>query len=630
MAAATCRVHRQQQQRTPSPLELEIENTFRTINDAERFAKRVGRTYQKMGHHQDTRETRGILRELNGRAVAYASGGRQTDRNALIREAIAHPDIVLQYIPAKKAVALRAALSVTKAFPEVRAQALDTPLCLKRPLDEICPHLFLGELGAYAKLREKEICYIVNATLDHVEAPDSVKVLKVGAPDSALEWKRFLDTVSGTENTSSKEVDSWFEQTFDFIDEALKEQKNILVHCAAGVSRSATLVVAYLMSRKGLSLDQAMATVYQKRPWIRPNAGFMQLLKTFEGKLKQAEGEKKEAPVANALKPLDSYEKAVIIGNEKGGALVLGRSQDYPKLIQEHQRANKTLRVIHFHFRDDSALPKFLPKEVVHDVTLDEGNADDGYWKSMLTALKREAPSQHVFESLFTKIDQWLLEGKQVFVQCTDSFDSSSFSSSLVIAYLMDRFHLPFEKAIAFAKSKYPLVNLNYQFREGLSAWEHAQSNHLPFTQPLTTLADIGHLMNDNKLEEGLALVEKLDEHSRSILYSQLVRIRRNLEKPLPEGSGKTSFHQQFPEAEQSHNARLWELVKSSRLAYIQLLLEGLKEAEEHGRSKEACLYYAILCRVDPDFCEEIEQETLVNKATFRDVIHAYYREITE
>lgn len=56
----------------------------------------------------------------------------------------------------------------------------------------------------------------------------------------------------------------------------------ILVHCKAGVSRSATICIAYLMVHKSLTLDQAFDYVQSRREIISPNLSFMQQLFEFE------------------------------------------------------------------------------------------------------------------------------------------------------------------------------------------------------------------------------------------------------------------------------------------------------------------------------------------------------------
>lgn len=61
----------------------------------------------------------------------------------------------------------------------------------------------------------------------------------------------------------------------------------VLVHCVVGVSRSATLVLAYLMLHQQLSLQQAIITVRERR-WIFPNRGFLRQLCQLDQQLRGA------------------------------------------------------------------------------------------------------------------------------------------------------------------------------------------------------------------------------------------------------------------------------------------------------------------------------------------------------
>lgn len=58
----------------------------------------------------------------------------------------------------------------------------------------------------------------------------------------------------------------------------------VLVHCAVGVSRSASLVLAYLMVHHGFTLLRAINEVKEHR-WIFPNRGFLKQLQALEMKL---------------------------------------------------------------------------------------------------------------------------------------------------------------------------------------------------------------------------------------------------------------------------------------------------------------------------------------------------------
>jgi len=73
------------------------------------------------------------------------------------------------------------------------------------------------------------------------------------------------------------------DESVAFIEEALSSG-SILVHCAAGVSRSASLTVAYVMKQMGLSYEQALELVMKKR-WVSPNQGFEQQLKQYQERL---------------------------------------------------------------------------------------------------------------------------------------------------------------------------------------------------------------------------------------------------------------------------------------------------------------------------------------------------------
>ncbi|CAH8673702.1 unnamed protein product [Schistosoma bovis] len=70
------------------------------------------------------------------------------------------------------------------------------------------------------------------------------------------------------------------EDALSFIDESIKNNSNILVHCAMGVSRSASVVIAYLMRQNHLSYEEAYNIVSRKRS-IFPNNGFINQLKLF-------------------------------------------------------------------------------------------------------------------------------------------------------------------------------------------------------------------------------------------------------------------------------------------------------------------------------------------------------------
>lgn len=60
---------------------------------------------------------------------------------------------------------------------------------------------------------------------------------------------------------------------------------NVLIHCHAGVSRSATICIAYMMKTNNLSLENAFRYVRSRRSIILPNYGFFQQLIDYEKEL---------------------------------------------------------------------------------------------------------------------------------------------------------------------------------------------------------------------------------------------------------------------------------------------------------------------------------------------------------
>ena len=64
-----------------------------------------------------------------------------------------------------------------------------------------------------------------------------------------------------------------------------EEENAVLVHCEMGISRSATIVIAWLMFSRRMSLFDAYLYVLRTRRIIRPNAAFLEQLEAYERKL---------------------------------------------------------------------------------------------------------------------------------------------------------------------------------------------------------------------------------------------------------------------------------------------------------------------------------------------------------
>lgn len=74
----------------------------------------------------------------------------------------------------------------------------------------------------------------------------------------------------------------WLREQVAFIESQRKAGKGVYVHCLNGVSRSAMVLAAYLMKRERWSRDEAIDYLRSRRPEVRPNPAFLQLLSDWE------------------------------------------------------------------------------------------------------------------------------------------------------------------------------------------------------------------------------------------------------------------------------------------------------------------------------------------------------------
>lgn len=79
-----------------------------------------------------------------------------------------------------------------------------------------------------------------------------------------------------------QDILSHFEVSNEFINNALRDPANkVYVHCVAGISRSASLVIAYIMQSRRMNYAEAHGLVSKKRSFIDPNEGFTRQLKLW-------------------------------------------------------------------------------------------------------------------------------------------------------------------------------------------------------------------------------------------------------------------------------------------------------------------------------------------------------------
>ncbi|KAM9334934.1 dual specificity protein phosphatase 16 [Symphorus nematophorus] len=159
------------------------------------------------------------------------------------------------------------------------------PSCISQPClpvtnigpTRILPHLYLGcqrDVLNKDLMQQNDIGYVLNAS-NTCPKPDFIPeshFLRVPVNDSFCE-----------------KILPWLDRSVEFIEKAKASNARVLVHCLAGISRSATIAIAYIMKRMDMSLDEAYRFVKEKRPTISPNFNFLGQLLDFEKKIKSPE-----------------------------------------------------------------------------------------------------------------------------------------------------------------------------------------------------------------------------------------------------------------------------------------------------------------------------------------------------
>lgn len=150
-------------------------------------------------------------------------------------------------------------------------------------MQEVIPNLFIGDYAAsqdVAALEAEGIKAVVSASklLPALFSPAKLTSSAVRQPyDSSLSLHRIP-----VDDTSNTNIICHFQAANDFIRAARARGEGVLVHCQAGVSRSTTIVCAYLMKEVGLNAEQAVEMVRAVRPEVDPTHAFLHQLEMYE------------------------------------------------------------------------------------------------------------------------------------------------------------------------------------------------------------------------------------------------------------------------------------------------------------------------------------------------------------
>ncbi|CAN9514849.1 unnamed protein product [Ophioblennius macclurei] len=148
----------------------------------------------------------------------------------------------------------------------------NTPLYDQGGPVEILPFLYLG--SAYHASRKDMLDMLGITALINVSA---------NCPNHFED--SFLYKSIPVEDNHKADISSWFNEAIEFIDSVRNKGGRVFVHCQAGISRSATICLAYLMRTNRVKLDEAFEFVKQRRSIISPNFSFMGQLLQFESQV---------------------------------------------------------------------------------------------------------------------------------------------------------------------------------------------------------------------------------------------------------------------------------------------------------------------------------------------------------
>uniref|UniRef100_A0A8C8DK82 Dual specificity protein phosphatase n=1 Tax=Oryzias sinensis TaxID=183150 RepID=A0A8C8DK82_9TELE len=137
---------------------------------------------------------------------------------------------------------------------------------------EILPFLYLG--SAYHASRK-----------DMLEMLGITALINVSANCPNHFEDSFLYKSIPVEDNYKADISSWFNEAIEFIDSVRNKGGRVFVHCQAGISRSATICLAYLMRTNRVKLDEAFEFVKKRRSIISPNFSFMGQLLQFESQV---------------------------------------------------------------------------------------------------------------------------------------------------------------------------------------------------------------------------------------------------------------------------------------------------------------------------------------------------------
>eukprot|EP00075_Anas_platyrhynchos_P033386 XP_027322639.1 dual specificity protein phosphatase 22-A-like isoform X1 [Anas platyrhynchos] len=156
-------------------------------------------------------------------------------------------------------------------------------------MSKVVTGLYLGNIRDsedVASLRRHGVTHVLSVHTGAKPVLEDMSYLCISASDS-----------------SSQNLMQHFKECIKFIHECRLRGGGCLVHCLAGVSRSTTVLVAYLMTVTELGWERCLAATRAVRSYASPNPGFQQQLRDYESTLLDEVGSPSHQPRAKSRAP---------------------------------------------------------------------------------------------------------------------------------------------------------------------------------------------------------------------------------------------------------------------------------------------------------------------------------------
>ncbi|MDY6778118.1 MAG: dual specificity protein phosphatase [Candidatus Nanohaloarchaea archaeon] len=123
-------------------------------------------------------------------------------------------------------------------------------------MDQVADHVYVGDYRdaqQEQRLKEAGISTVINLSKRPSPELDGIETIHLPLDDS---WKNEQEA---------------FNRAFETVLDNISEEKNVLIHCNMGVSRSVSVTAAAIAARDGMSLREALHQIEEQHPRANPH-----------------------------------------------------------------------------------------------------------------------------------------------------------------------------------------------------------------------------------------------------------------------------------------------------------------------------------------------------------------------